>query len=118
MGIVADPSSGMEYLFDYGNITDDNKAAALEIANMLSSRGLNDIADAIKIKFKIKEIPKYDVEKSPFVTACKTAGVYCSIQGYAQEGMEPNIIQYPLLSLNADIRNFEALIPILKAMDV
>ena len=118
MGAVSDPTRGMDYLFDYGNITDENKAAALEIANMLESQGLKDLAESIKVKFKIKEIPKYDVESSPFVVACKAAGLYCSIQGYVQEGVEPNIIQYPLLAVCSDVRNLEKLIPIVKSMEL
>lgn len=118
MGLVSDPTRGMEYLFDYGNISDENKAAALEIANYLDSQGLSEIATAIKIKFKIVEIPKYSLDASPIVEAFKRAGIYCSVQGYVQEGVAPNIIQYPLLSINADIRHFEALIPVIKSMDI
>lgn len=117
MGIVSDPTSGMEYVFDYGNLTDENKAAALEIANMLESQGLGDLATSIKIKFKIKEIPKYDLESSPIVSAIKEAGMFCSVQGYLQEGAKPDIIQYPLIAVCADIRHFERLIPIIKSMD-
>jgi hypothetical protein len=118
MGIVSDPTRNMNYLFDYGNITEENKAAALEIATYLESKGLDDIANSIKVKFKIVEIPKYDLESSPIVMALKTAGIFCAVQGYVQEGIEQDTIQYPLLSLNADIRHFEALIPIIKSMEV
>jgi hypothetical protein len=118
MGLVSDPTRNMEYLFDYGNITDENKAAALEIANYLESKGLGEIASAIKVKFKIVEIPKYNVEASPIVAAFKKAGVYCSVQGYVQEGVEPDIMQYPLLSISADIRQLEELIPIVKSMEI
>ena len=118
MGLVSDPSRGMEYIFDYGNITDENKAAALEIANMLSGQGMNDVAEAIKLKFKIKEIPKYDIDNSPWTVACREAGVYCGIQGYVQEGTEPDIIQYPLIAVCSDIRNFEKLVKIIKNMEL
>ena len=117
MGLVSDPSRGMEYVFDYGNITDENKAAALEIADMLERQGLKDLAESIKVKFKIKEIPKYDLDKSPIVAALNQVGLFCSIQGYLQEGAEPDIMQYPIIAVCSDIRNFEQLIPIIKSME-
>jgi hypothetical protein len=58
------------------------------------------------------------INNSPFVVACKAAGLYCAIQGYIQEGQEPNIIQYPLVALCDDIRKFELLVPIMKSMEL
>jgi hypothetical protein len=70
------------------------------------------------LTFKLKEIPKANIDDSPFVAACKAAGLYCAIQGYIQEGQEPDIIQYPLIALCDDIRKFELLVPIIKSMEL
>ena len=105
-------------VFDYGAINDDHKAAAQEIAEYLQTQGLTDAANALRLRFKLKEIPKMSIDDSPFVAACKAAGLYCAIQGYIQEGQEPNIIQYPLVALCDDIRKFELLIPVIKSMEL
>jgi hypothetical protein len=105
-------------VFDYGAINDDHKAAAQEIAEYLQTQGLTDAANALRLRFKLKEIQKMSIDNSPFVVACKAAGLYCAIQGYIQEGQEPNIIQYPLVALCDDIRKFELLVPIMKSMEL
>jgi hypothetical protein len=104
-------------VFDYGDIKEEHKEAAAEIINLLNQQGLGLVGEMIKVKFKLKEVPKYDPASSPFVAACAEAGVYCAIQGYIQEGVEPNLIQYPLMAICEDIRKFEKLIPIIKAME-
>jgi hypothetical protein len=105
-------------VFDYGALTEEHKAAAQEIAEYLQTQGLTDVANALRLRFKLKEIPKVSIDDSPFVAACKAAGLYCAIQGYIQEGQEPNIVQYPLVALCDDIRKFELLVPAIKSMEL
>jgi len=105
-------------VFDYGALTDEHKEAAQEIAEYLQTQGLTDVANALRLRFKLKEIPKMSLDDSPFVAACKAAGLYCAIQGYIQEGQEPDIIQYPLIALCDDIRKFELLVPVIKSMEL
>jgi len=105
-------------VFDYGALTEEHKAAAQEIAEYLQTQGLTDVANALRLRFKLKEIPKVSIDDSPFVAACKAAGLYCAIQGYIQEGLEPNIVQYPLVALCDDIRKFELLVPVIKSMEL
>jgi len=105
-------------VFDYGALTDEHKEAAQEIAEYLQTQGLTDVANALRLRFKLKEIPKMSIDDSPFVAACKAAGLYCAIQGYIQEGQEPDIIQYPLIALCDDIRKFELLVPVIKSMEL
>lgn len=105
-------------IFDYGALTDEHKEAAQEIAEYLQTQGLTDVANALRLRFKLKEIPKMSIDDSPFVAACKAAGLYCAIQGYIQEGQEPNIVQYPLVALCDDIRKFELLVPVIKSMEL
>jgi hypothetical protein len=105
-------------VFDYGALTEEHKEAAQEIAEYLQTQGLTDVANALRLRFKLKEIPKMNIDDSPFVAACKASGLYCAIQGYIQEGQEPNIIQYPLIALCDDIRKFEMLISVIKSMEL
>jgi hypothetical protein len=105
-------------VFDYGALTEEHKAAAQEIAEYLQTQGLTDVANALRLRFKLKEIPKMNIDNSPFVAACKAVGLYCAIQGYMQEGQEPNIVQYPLVALCDDIRKFELLVSAIKSMEL
>ena len=100
--------------FDYGAITEEHINAVSEIIALAEQQGRYDFADFLRVKFKIKEIPSYDLENSDFVKACKIAGLYCAIQGWVQEGVEPDLIKFPLVAMCADIRDFEKLVPIIK----
>lgn len=104
--------------FDYGSITDEHKSVVVEIASLLRDKGLDPIANELTTRFKIVEIPKFDLHGSPFVSACKEAGIHGAIQGYIQEGLDANAIQYPVVSICDDIRNLDKLIPIIKAMEL
>jgi hypothetical protein len=105
-------------VFDYGALNEDHKAAAQEISEYLQTQGLTDVANALRLRFKLKEIPKVSIDDSPFVAACKAVGLYCAIQGYIQEGQEPNIVQYPLVALCDDIRKFELLVSAINSMEL
>ena len=115
---MTDQNQPLAYIFDYGDIKPEHKEAATEITNLLRSQGQEMLAEMIKLKFKLVEIPKYNMDSSPFVAACKEAGLYCGVQGYLQEGEEPNIIQYPVVSICDDIRRLEKLIPVIKSMEL
>lgn len=103
-------------VFDYGSINDDHKAAASEIAQFLQSNGLTDAANALRVRFKLKEVAKMDLDASPFIAACKLAGIYCAVQGYVQEGFDDQAMQYPLVAICEDLRNLEKLVPVIKEM--
>jgi hypothetical protein len=105
-------------VFDYGALNEDHKAAAQEISEYLQTQGLTDVANALRLRFKLKEIPKVSIDDSPFVAVCKEVGLYCAIQGYIQEGQEPNIVQYPLIALCDDIRKFELLVSAINSMEL
>lgn len=105
-------------VFDYGSLNQNHQDAAIEIAALLREKGHKELADLIVQRFKLVEIPKYDPNESVFVQACKIAGIYVAIQGHLQEGEPPNVIQYPLVALCGDIREFEKLVGVIRAMEL
>jgi hypothetical protein len=72
------------------------------------------LAELVKQRFKVVEIPRYDINESPFIDACKEAGIFAAVQGYLQEGSDLEKMEYPLVSICEDIRKLEKLIPAIK----
>lgn len=101
-------------VFDYGSLNDDHKKAAEEIASLAEQHGMSMFADLVKTRFQVKEIPKYDISQSEFVKYCDKAGLHLGIQGFIREGGEPDIIQYPLMTLCDDVRKLEKLVEVIK----
>ena len=107
-------ASKMAPVFNYGDITEQHKEAAMEIASLIANSGNEMLAELVKQRFKVVEIPRYDINLSPFIDACKEAGVFAAVQGYLQEGSDLEKIEYPLVSICEDIRKLEKLIPAIK----
>lgn len=97
-------------VFDYGNISDTQKAAAKEIADWLSSLGLHDVSRDLLVRFKIEENKKYDVSQSKFYKLCQEGGIYVAGQGVVIEGQGKDAIEYPLVAISGDIRQFDKFI--------
>jgi len=102
-------------LFDYGDIKEEHTRVAEEIANLCLQFGQPMLAEEIKRKFKIVEVPKYNLEESEFVQECVKHGVYVSIQGILQEGEGPNLMEYQLVGISGDVRKMNAFIRALKS---
>jgi hypothetical protein len=102
-------------LFDYGSIKPEHKEAAEEIANYISEMGQGMLGDLIKTRFKIQEIPKYDMAESEFVQFCQQAGIYVAGQGYIQQGDGLDAIQFPMIAICEDVRNMQKLVDVIKA---
>ena len=94
--------------FDYGNIKQEHKVAAEEIAALAYQIGQPMLAELIKLKFEIVEIKKYDLEQSEFLNSIKSAGIPWSVQGAMVEGEGVDKIQYPLITINQEIRTLDA----------
>jgi hypothetical protein len=88
--------------FDYGSLTEDHKRAAYEISKMLSP----ELAEAIKIKFQIKDIPEYDI--SELNQKFKDKGIHYSIQGYALNSGK----RHPIICVQLDCRDWEKFLDI------
>ena len=101
-------------LFDYGDIKEAHVLAAEEIANMCLQFGQPELAVEIKRKFKIAEVPKYNLEDSEFVQECKKHNVYVSIQGIIHEGQGPSLMEYQLVGISGDVRKMNEFIRAVK----
>ena len=104
----------VNHLFDYGDIKDEHKEAAQEIANMLIREGQQELADQIKSQFKIEEIPTYDLKESEFIKYCKEEGIFVSLQGWVRDLGGEDTLQYPLCAINEDVRVLNRLIETIK----
>ena len=108
-------SDNMIPMFDYGNITDEQKSVVKEIAGFLESSNQHQLADVIKKRFKVVETPKFDLRKSKFYQEAEKAGVFVAVQGFVQEGLDGDAIQYQLCAVCDDIRNLDKFIDSIKS---
>ena len=108
-------SDNMIPMFDYGNITDEQKSAVVEIATFLESSNQHQLADVIKKRFKVVETPKYDITQSKFYQEAQKAGVFVAVQGYVQEGLDGDAMQYQLCAICDDVRNLDKFIDSIKS---
>jgi hypothetical protein len=102
-------------MFDYGSITEEQKAAALEIVQLCKNMDQHIAAEIIKHKFQLVEPKRYNMEESAFIKACADAGIYVSIQGHIKENAgTPDELEYQLVSISQDIRKMDEFVEKLK----
>jgi len=102
-----------EKLFDYGNISDEQKLVAKEIVEIANSMGLNVLSELIKDKFKIKQYPRIDHTESLFYKKCKEIDINPALQGFNRY----NGKEYPILAINQDVRALDLLVEKIKSED-
>ena len=95
-----------EIVFDYGDINQDHKDAVLEVLNLVKQMGQPEIAEMLKYKFQIEEMPTYDPEQTRFWKLAKKYGINIASGGFSiEEG-----VKYPYCTVDADIRVLEGLV--------
>jgi hypothetical protein len=99
-----------EELFDYGNITSTHKKLLFEVIELAKQSGNDLFAEFIKHKFQIIEPNRFDLENSKFIESCKKHKFNYNIQGYVVDGLNPDAVQYPIVSITEDIRKLEEFI--------
>jgi hypothetical protein len=109
--------SEIKTLFNYGDIRPDHVDAAEEIAKFLEEQGLATQAEIIRSRFKVIEIPSYDINQSIFVQYCRKFGIAFGGQGSIVEGDEPNQMQYPMIAISGDIRRLDNFVEFIKSND-
>lgn len=100
--------------FNYGDINETHQSAAKEIACWLRSLGQTELSDELLFRFKINQIPVFDIEQSKFYQCAKKAGIYVAIQGMLVEGQGKDALQYPLVVISGDIRQMDKFIDVVK----
>jgi hypothetical protein len=93
--------------FDYGSINEDHKNVIQEIIHLAKETNNHLFADFISYKFKIKEENKFDLKNSSFFKFCEKNNIHLNIQGYVQDGTNPDSVHYPVVSIIEDIRKLD-----------
>jgi hypothetical protein len=95
---------------NYDNITDRDKKIVKEVIEYLKTKDVSEkTCDAVFQKFKLKEEPSYDLEKSNFFRHIKKNKLHFSNSAFIKEGEYPDVIRYPIIDIQYDIRVFEKL---------
>jgi hypothetical protein len=100
--------------FDFGSLNEDHQSAAKEISQWLKSLGHNELSEELLSRFKITQIPAYNMENSVFYKLAKEAGIYVANQGNLVEGQGKDAMQYPLVAISGDIRQMDKFIEKIK----
>ncbi len=114
-GALPEPKENVSIkgVFNYGEVTEGQKSAVEEVLVRLKqdpkiSFVLDDeTINFLKKEFKIVEIPKYDLSKSPFYNYATKKNYYIPVQGWIKEGQGKDAVDYPILATNMDIRQYD-----------
>ena len=91
-------------LYDYRNISDNDKKLVKEIISILEKDNNYAMSNQLKVTFKLTDTNVYDIEKSEFFKACQKHNINLQKQGIVTV-MENNITtEYPVISICEDIR--------------
>lgn len=91
--------------FDFGELNKDHTSAVKEACEILETQGVDEtIIKDLQLKFKVKELPKYDVEESPFAQYCKKNNIHMMEQGHVTVKENGEIKLYPVGVVCEDIR--------------
>jgi hypothetical protein len=102
-------------LFDYGDIKPEHKEAVTEVARLAMLQGNKDFANQLFSQFQIVAPNKFDFEnESTFIVACNKAGLRYFVQGWKKDSLEPDAMQWPMVSITDDIRTLDNLVKIIK----
>ena len=98
------------FAFDFGDIKDDQKKAIEEAIKYLQEKGVDKgTLEDLKLKFKIKSLPKYDFNKSLMVQFCKKNNIAIIEQGFVTETKEGKTKLYPMCGIVEEVRVLDKL---------
>lgn len=106
--------NGIKQTFDYGSITDQHKEAVEEVANLARQMGNHTFAEFINHKFNVVEPKRFNLEDSEFYRFCKENEIKIFLQGHCQDGIGPEAVHYPVVSITEDIRTMDAFVAKIK----
>ena len=91
--------------FDFGTLNNDHTKAVKEACEILKTQGVDEtIIKDLQLKFKVKELPKYDLKESPFAQYCKKNNIYLMEQGNVTVKENGETKLYPVAVVCEDIR--------------
>ena len=98
------------FAFDFGDIKDDQKKAIEEAIKYLQEKGVDKgTLEDLKLKFKIKSLPKYDFNKSLMVQFCKKNNIAIIEQGIVTETKDGKTKLYPMCGIVEEVRVLDKL---------
>ena len=98
------------FAFDFGDIKADQKKAIEEAIKYLQEKGVDKgTLEDLKLKFKIKSLPKYDFNKSLMVQFCKKNNIAIIEQGFVTETKDGKTKLYPICGLVEEVRVLDKL---------
>jgi len=96
--------------YDYGSISDDDKALVKEITMMLENENQHSLSEQLKLTFGLKDIEKYNMDNSPFYQICKELNLPLQSQGTIKVSENGKVTEYPMVALCDDIRRLNKII--------
>ena len=91
--------------FDFGELNAEHTRAIKEACEILTTQGVNkDIIKDLELKFKVKQLPKYNLNESPFVQYCKKNNIGIMEQGHVTVKENGETKLYPVGVVCEDIR--------------
>lgn len=91
--------------FDFGTLNNDHTKAVKEACEILKTQGVDEtIIKDLQLKFKVKELPKYDLKESPFAQYCKKNNIHLTDQGNVTVKENGETKLYPVGVVCEDIR--------------
>lgn len=86
-------------LFDYGNITEEHKAALLEVVELAKQSNNDMFAELLKHKFQLVEPVKIDHKTMAFTQECEKVGIKVWVMGYQNNPEQPTDENNPLVPI-------------------
>jgi len=96
--------------YDYGSISQEDKALVKEITILLEKENQNALAEQLKLTFGLKDVEKYNIDNSPFYQICKELNLPLQSQGTIKVSENGKVIEYPMVSICDDIRRLNKII--------
>ena len=91
--------------FNFAELNNDHTKAVKEACEILKSQGVDEnIVKDLQLKFKVKELPKYNINESPMFQFCKKLNIGMMEQGFVTVKENGETTQYPVGILCEDIR--------------
>ena len=98
--------------FNFDTMSDRDKGLVKEVINFLKEDKSNfdeKKEKSILQKFQISDIPKFDLSNSNFLRHARKLKIFYNDQGVIRVGDYPDVKEYPIVSIQADIRDLEKL---------
>lgn len=101
----------VEQPFDFGTLSQRDKKVIQEVIKFLKEeKNLDkDMEKSLHLKFELKDVPKFNIDNSNFLRHVKKLNLFYNESGFLREGRYPNIVEYPIIAVQTEIRNFEKL---------